>query len=178
MNIRELYRILEIDQGAPLDEVRQGYKDMVRVWHPDRFNEDPRLRKKAEEKLKEINRAYADLMTVLSSEMHVAPLKGPGSILCWWRKAFAQIALSMSLIGKLLYQNMCHNLDVIKPTHFLQILTKHKKSPDVEDAWRVRQNSEAVNGQTKRTGVDAEPNFRSVFDEVAREKRAGFQRRK
>jgi len=31
---------------------------LANVWHPDRFVGNPRLQKKAEEKLKEINAAY------------------------------------------------------------------------------------------------------------------------
>ncbi len=36
---------------------------MVKVWHPDRFGNDARLREKAETKLKEINEAYRLLLT-------------------------------------------------------------------------------------------------------------------
>jgi len=36
---------------------------MVKVWHPDRFGSDPRLRQKAEERLKQINKAYQVLQT-------------------------------------------------------------------------------------------------------------------
>ncbi len=61
MDILKCYRILELDQNATLLEVRKAYIDMVRVWHPDRFLNNPRLRKKAEEKLKEMNIAYAEL---------------------------------------------------------------------------------------------------------------------
>jgi hypothetical protein len=50
--------ILEIEPGATIPEMRQAYRDLVNVWHPDRFAHNPRLRKKAEEKLKEINQAY------------------------------------------------------------------------------------------------------------------------
>lgn len=37
----------------------QAYKDLVQVWHPDKYSYNPRLQRKAEEKLKEINNAYA-----------------------------------------------------------------------------------------------------------------------
>ncbi|MDX9753485.1 MAG: DnaJ domain-containing protein [bacterium] len=52
------YEILEIDPGASRDEIRTAYRDLCKVWHPDRFEGDERLQKKAEEKLKEINEAY------------------------------------------------------------------------------------------------------------------------
>lgn len=56
------YALLDLEPGASRDEVRQVYRDLVHVWHPDRFAHNPRLRQKAEEKLKEVNRAYAALM--------------------------------------------------------------------------------------------------------------------
>jgi TonB family protein len=54
-------RILDIEPGVPLEEIRQAYRDQTKVWHPDRFSNDIRLQKKAEEKLKQINLAYQRL---------------------------------------------------------------------------------------------------------------------
>ena len=52
------YRILELEPGASLAEVKRSYRDLVRVWHPDRFPNDPKLQRKGEDKLKQINSAY------------------------------------------------------------------------------------------------------------------------
>jgi DnaJ domain len=52
------FRALELDPSATLDEIKQAYKDLVMVWHPDRFVHNVRLRHKAEEKLKQFNQAY------------------------------------------------------------------------------------------------------------------------
>ena len=46
------YQILEIETGASQDDIKQAYKDLAKVWHPDRFSDSPRLKQKAEEKLK------------------------------------------------------------------------------------------------------------------------------
>jgi TonB family protein len=54
-------RVLEIEPGASPEEVRQAYLDQTKIWHPDRFSNDIRLQKKAEEKLKQINLAYQRL---------------------------------------------------------------------------------------------------------------------
>jgi len=67
MNIKKCFEILELDRDASIAETKQAYKDIVSVWHPDRFSHNPRLKRKAEEKLKEINIAYETLMTHLSS---------------------------------------------------------------------------------------------------------------
>lgn len=52
------FRVLEIEPGASKDDIKQAYKDLAKVWHPDRFSDDLRLQQKAEEKLKQINAAY------------------------------------------------------------------------------------------------------------------------
>src|SRR5437660_1059859 len=57
--IAKLYSVLELHAGATTEEVRDAYLDLVKVWHPDRYQkESPRLRGKAEQKLKAINEAY------------------------------------------------------------------------------------------------------------------------
>jgi hypothetical protein len=57
-DLAKSYHLLGLKAGASLDEVKQAYRDLVRVWHPDRFGHDERLRLIAQEKLKEINGAY------------------------------------------------------------------------------------------------------------------------
>ena len=49
---------LGLKSGASQEEINQAYRDLVTVWHPDRFANNLRLQKKAEENLKEINAAY------------------------------------------------------------------------------------------------------------------------
>jgi tetratricopeptide (TPR) repeat protein len=55
------YEILGLDRSALPEEIRQAYRDLVKVWHPDRFGHDPRLQRKAQEKTKELNEAYEAL---------------------------------------------------------------------------------------------------------------------
>jgi hypothetical protein len=55
---KEALDVLALRPGATPVEIKEAYRDMVKVWHPDRFGSDPRLRQKAEEKLKQINKAY------------------------------------------------------------------------------------------------------------------------
>jgi len=56
--ISRCIEILGLKPNASEEEVNQAYRDLANVWHPDRFVGNPRLQKKAEEKLKEINVAY------------------------------------------------------------------------------------------------------------------------
>lgn len=67
MNIRRSFEILEIGADATEDEAKQAYKDLVAVWHPDRFSHNPRLKKKAEEKLIEANLAFENVRAFFSA---------------------------------------------------------------------------------------------------------------
>lgn len=58
-NIWEYYDVLGLRPGASTAEIKHAYRRLVRQWHPDRFAHDPRSQRVAEEKLKEINEAYA-----------------------------------------------------------------------------------------------------------------------
>ena len=54
-------RTLGLERGASRNEIRDAYRDLVKVWHPDRFSNDGKLRSRAEEKLKEVNAAFQHL---------------------------------------------------------------------------------------------------------------------
>ena len=77
MDIRQCFDVLELDSNASIDEAKQAYKDMVNIWHPDRFSNNPRLKQKAEDKLKEINEAYEMMQSFLSSKKPLEPEKAP-----------------------------------------------------------------------------------------------------
>lgn len=61
MTHEEARRILHVSAGSKADEIRRTYRDLVKVWHPDRFEGDPTLRARAEQHLREINEAFATL---------------------------------------------------------------------------------------------------------------------
>ncbi len=50
--------VLALTPGATASEIKEAYRDLVKVWHPDRFGNDSRLRRKAELQLAQINEAY------------------------------------------------------------------------------------------------------------------------
>ena len=58
MDIKECYQRLEIHFSATDFEIRQAYKQLVKNWHPDKFEADSILKTYAEERLKIINSAY------------------------------------------------------------------------------------------------------------------------
>jgi WD40 repeat protein len=57
----QYYQILGLEPGATTDEIKRAYRDLALVWHPDRFGKTPHLRQMAEQKMREINAAYAAL---------------------------------------------------------------------------------------------------------------------
>ncbi|QNI32594.1 J domain-containing protein [Alloacidobacterium dinghuense] len=59
----EALNVLGLGPGATTTEIKESYRDLVKVWHPDRLGSDPRLRQKAEEKLRQINDAYRVLQS-------------------------------------------------------------------------------------------------------------------
>ena len=61
-SIEQCFQILAVPMDASLEEVKGSYRDLAAVWHPDRFSGNPRLEKKATEKLQEINAAYETLL--------------------------------------------------------------------------------------------------------------------
>ena len=53
------YKILEIERSATDEEVKKAYRTMAKKYHPDRVNtQDEAIKRGAEEKFKEVQRAY------------------------------------------------------------------------------------------------------------------------
>ncbi len=50
--------------SANAAEIMVDYRDLIEVWHPDRFAHNERLRHKAEEMTKRLNVAYQRLKLV------------------------------------------------------------------------------------------------------------------
>jgi curved DNA-binding protein CbpA len=58
--MKNCYQILEVSSDASQDVIKEQYHFLVQAWHPDKFpNTTQKL--KAEEKIKEVNEAYAVL---------------------------------------------------------------------------------------------------------------------
>ena len=65
------YETLDLAPGASIEDVKAAYRDLAKVWHPDRYyHEPPRLQERAERMLKQITAAYK---TILSAAPAAAP---------------------------------------------------------------------------------------------------------
>ncbi|HSR12648.1 MAG TPA: thioredoxin domain-containing protein, partial [Thermodesulfobacteriota bacterium] len=63
--MEEYYDILGLKPGASERDIEEAHKVAARVWHPDRFPEDPKMQEKANEELKKINLAREKLLEFL-----------------------------------------------------------------------------------------------------------------
>lgn len=50
--------VLEVPHGAPMDEIERSFRELIKVWHPDRFLDNPQLQIRATRKTSEITRAF------------------------------------------------------------------------------------------------------------------------
>lgn len=55
------YEILGVSENASEAEIKKAYKDLVKKYHPDKYQNNP-LADLAEEKLQEVNEAYDMIM--------------------------------------------------------------------------------------------------------------------
>jgi len=55
------YKILGVSPNATDEEVKKAYRELARKYHPDNYHDNP-LSDLAQEKMKEINEAYTDVM--------------------------------------------------------------------------------------------------------------------
>ena len=63
------YKILEIKPGASLNEIKQAYRTMAKKYHPDKIqSNDPAMIKGAEEKFREVRKAYESLIATKKNQ--------------------------------------------------------------------------------------------------------------
>ena len=67
MDTRTAFSVLGLPATARPQAVKDAYRDLVKVWHPDRFAGDARLQAKATERMRELNEAYAIAVAHASS---------------------------------------------------------------------------------------------------------------
>ncbi len=73
IELAESYRILEVKPGATLDEIQRAYESLTKSWDPRRFGGDDARRRKADRKLRQIERAYQILRAELAGETAEIP---------------------------------------------------------------------------------------------------------
>src|SRR5258708_23021261 len=86
---------LGVEPGATAAEIKAIYHGLAREWHPDKHRGDPRKRRAAENKLREINLAYAYLIAHLEPAVEVNSAKAqrpaqPGYDSFTWKESTSQ----------------------------------------------------------------------------------------
>jgi hypothetical protein len=79
-------RTLELPSGASDAQIKTAYHTMVKVWHPDRFPGDDKLRKTAEERLKAINSAYLVLSVPAQKKAEEPAAPSAGTEKAEWQR--------------------------------------------------------------------------------------------
>ena len=79
MTPEEARRVLHLGEHYTVEDIRQSYRDLVKVWHPDRFVADTALRDKAERSLQNVNAAYAVLQRLGPPPRYAPPPKSPAA---------------------------------------------------------------------------------------------------
>ncbi|MBU6454761.1 MAG: J domain-containing protein [Cyanobacteria bacterium REEB67] len=68
-DLLQAFAVLDLAPGASWSQILARYRQLVKIWHPDRFL-DPKEKKAAEEKIKAINTAREVLAMHFSSAAH------------------------------------------------------------------------------------------------------------
>jgi len=76
--LKNPYEVLGIKEGASEEEIKRAYRELVKKYHHDQYQDNP-LAKLAEEKLREVNEAYDYLMKNQSQRRSSSYSQGSGS---------------------------------------------------------------------------------------------------
>lgn len=71
--LADLLNLFELDRDFTSEDLKISYRDLVQIWHPDRFAQNDRLKQRAQKKLIEINEAKIILKDYLGSESKPRP---------------------------------------------------------------------------------------------------------
>ena len=58
LSLRSALKTLDLKSGSSFSEAKVAYRDLMLVWHPDKYQQNPRLSKKSLEKTKDLNNAF------------------------------------------------------------------------------------------------------------------------
>ncbi len=77
MDNQDLYKhlaVLELKPGDSLEEIKASYRELVQIWHPDRFHGNSKLQQRAHLKLQKINESYEVLKGYCERNGHQIPV--------------------------------------------------------------------------------------------------------
>jgi DnaJ-domain-containing protein 1 len=54
----EYYKVLELPEGAPFEQIKKSYRRLMKIYHPDMFHNDPEKQDIARQISEKLNEAY------------------------------------------------------------------------------------------------------------------------
>jgi hypothetical protein len=135
MELKDAYRLLEIEPGATETEARSAYKALARLWHPDRFSRDSSLRAIAEANMKDANEAFQIVKPHLVKDrpsssskglIRPSPPEGSGT-----RGRFRRTTSDApgTSFAKHLAERVAHIADRLDVEGLIQWLRRHRPAP-------------------------------------------------
>lgn len=74
--IADAHLVLDLEFGASPEAVERAYRELSKVWHPDRFlSESTTLQQRAQERQRQINEAHEQLRAYHARQPSAAPLE-------------------------------------------------------------------------------------------------------
>lgn len=167
MNAKDSFSILRISPDATLSEAKNAYKRLVKLWHPDQYVHSPEKQMIAQEKLKEINVAYRDIIALFKHNP-VRPDTFPGINDAPPHQK--DIHQDNENKRKTLWHQVSHffRVNILKSN---RSVSPEKESPLSHDA--TRNNGVALGERNVRMT----PDFQKILKRAVNEKRAGLDSR-
>jgi len=78
-NLLKYLELFSLSKNFTEKELKEAYRDLAHVWHPDKHNHNERLRKKAEKQIQKINEGFEFLKEILKSGYTSSSYSKPNS---------------------------------------------------------------------------------------------------
>ena len=168
LTIKESCEILGVSSDVSLQDLKQAYRDLIKVWHPDRFQGDERVVRLGETQVKQINEAYEVLSAHTKTTQTEAPTTDNTSIRV--RTSWDQLLEDELLLAESLFRSvteafsariLCQNAGIEVPGESLLL---DEEGPA---RWLLKE-SERLGEFLESEGLDAEaaPQLTFVCDEA------------
>ena len=155
-DIAQYYQILGVTPSTSPADIQQAYRNLAKVWHPDRFFDDPTLRYQAEVKIKEINQAYEIIKRELERITNSAKLTSRSTpkfhyqqgvifaVAQKYQQAITEFTLAIKLNGNYIEAYQYRGFILAKLGYNLRANADFKKATDLKLSKTIHTRPETV----------------------------------